>query len=359
MTADLFSPTTLGPITLSNRIVMAPLTRSRAGKGDVPGPINAEYYAQRASAGLIISEATQISQQGKGYAFTPGIYSDEQIAGWKLVTDAVHKNDGHIFAQLWHVGRISHPDLQKDHQLPVAPSAVTPQGQAYTETGFKPMVTPRALALNEIPAIIEQYHHAASCAKQAGFDGIEIHGANGYLLDQFMRDKTNQRTDEYGGSIENRVKLTLEVIRSVCTVWDPQRVGIRLSPVSPANDIADSDPMKLFSYLITQLNQFNIAYIHCIEGATIGPREIPKDFSFKKLRELFKGKYIANNGYDLSLALQALKDNLADLICFGRPFIANPDLVKRLQIGAALAEAPKETWYGGDARGYIDWPFLK
>lgn len=359
MTADLFQPATLGSLTLTNRIIMAPLTRSRASKGDVPTAMNAEYYAQRASAGLIISEATQITQQGKGYAFTPGIYSDAQIAGWKLVTEAVHKNGGRIFAQLWHVGRISHPDLQPDHQLPVAPSAIQPNGQAFTETGFKPMLTPRALALNEIPDIIEQYRHAAKCAKEAGFDGIEIHAANGYLLDQFMRDKTNHRTDTYGGSIENRVRLTLEVIQAVCTVWDSQRVGIRISPVSPANDISDSNPMKLFSYLVTQLNQYNIAYIHCIEGSTIGPRDIPNDFSFKTLRELFKGKYIGNNGYDLSLALEARKNNLADFICFGRAFIGNPDLVKRLQIGAPLTDAPKESWYGGGAHGYIDWPFLE
>ncbi|MFZ2314406.1 MAG: alkene reductase [Gammaproteobacteria bacterium] len=360
MSSDLFQPVTLGPLTLTNRITMAPLTRSRAGKGDTPRALNAEYYAQRATAGLIISEATQISQQGKGYAFTPGIYSEEQVAGWQLVTKAVHEKGGHIFAQLWHVGRISHPDLQIDGQLPVAPSAIKPAGQAFTETGFKPMVTPRALELSEIPGIIEQYVHAAKCAKKAGFDGIEIHAANGYLLDQFLRDKTNHRNDQYGGSITNRIRLTLEVIKAVTEVWDSQRVGIRLAPVSPANDIADSAPMELFSYLIDQLNHFHLAYIHCIEGVTIGPRDIPKNFNFKTLRELFNGKYIANNGYDLALALEARRENLADLICFGRPFIANPDLVKRLETGAPLApEASKDTWYGGDAHGYTDWPFLQ
>ena len=357
--SDLFQPVKLGPLMLSNRIVMAPLTRSRALKGDIPGPLSAEYYTQRATAGLIISEATQISQQGKGYAFTPGIYTDEQVAGWKHTTATVHAKKGHMFAQLWHVGRISHPDLQVNGQLPVAPSAIRPEGQAFTETGFKPFVTPRALETAEIPGIIAQYVHAATCAKRAGFDGIEIHAANGYLLDQFIRDKTNKRTDRYGGSVENRARLTLEVIEAVTTVWPGERVGIRLAPVSPANDIVDSDPMGTFSYVVEQLNRFNLAYIHCIEGATIGPRTIPADFSFAKLRALFKGLYMANNGYDLQLALQARRENLADLICFGRPFIANPDLVKRFYIGAALNEAPKETWYGNGAHGYIDWPTLE
>lgn len=356
--SDLFQETKLGPLTLPNRIIMAPLTRSRAGKNDVPGPLNALYYAQRATAGLMISEATQISQQGKGYAFTPGIYTDEQTAGWKLVTDAVHAKNGRLFAQLWHVGRISHPDLQLNGQLPVAPSAIKPEGQAFTETGFKPFVTPRALELEEIPGIIEQYAHAAGCAKQAGFDGIEIHAANGYLLDQFLRDKTNQRNDIYGGSLENRARLLLEVVDAVKKVWDSNRIGIRLAPVSHANDISDSQPMKTFSYVVEKLNHTGIAYIHCIEGETIGPRNIPADFDFSALRKLFKGLYMANNGYDLELALKARRENLADLICFGRLFIANPDLVHRLQTGAKLALAPKETWYGGDAKGYTDWPTL-
>jgi N-ethylmaleimide reductase len=335
---------------------MAPLTRSRAGKGDVQGEMNAEYYSQRATAGLIISEATQISQQGKGYAFTPGIYTEEQVKGWALSTAAVHAKRGLMFAQLWHVGRISHPDLQVDNQLPVAPSAIRPEGKAFTETGFKDFVTPRALELNEIPGIIEQYVHAAKCAKAANFDGIEIHAANGYLLDQFLRDKTNKRTDNYGGAIENRARLLLEVVAAVATVWSPDRIGIRLSPVSHANDIDDSHPMATFSYVVTQLNQFNMAYIHCVEGETIGPRIIPADFSFVKLRELFHGCYIANNGYDLEMALAARASNHADFICFGRPFIANPDLVARLMSGAKLTEAPKETWYGNGAHGYTDWP---
>jgi len=357
--ADLFTSAQLGALKLANRIVMAPLTRSRAGKGDAQGAINAEYYAQRATAGLIISEATQISQQGKGYAFTPGIYTEEQVAGWALSTEAVHNKGGFIFAQLWHVGRISHPDLQADHQLPVAPSAICPAGKAFTETGFKDFVTPRALETSEIPGIVQQYIHAANCAKKAKFDGIEIHAANGYLLDQFLRDKTNQRTDNYGGALENRARLLLEVVAELTKVWSPDRIGIRLSPVSHANDIADSNPMETFSYVINQLNHFNIAYIHCIEGETIGPRNIPADFSFEKLRKLFNGNYIANNGYDIDLALKARNENIADFICFGRPFIANPDLVARLKSGAKLAEAPKETWYGNGAHGYTDWPVAK
>ena len=357
-TSDLFQPVTMGSLELSNRIVMAPLTRSRALKGDITGPLQAEYYAQRATAGLIISEATQISQQGKGYAFTPGIYNDEQVAGWKLTTDAVHAKGGLIFCQLWHVGRISHPDLQAQGALPVAPSAIKPEGLAFTETGFKPFVTPRALETAEIPGIIAQYVHAAECAKRAGFDGVEIHAANGYLLDQFIRDKTNKRTDNYGGSLENRSRLVLEVVDAVTKVWPADRVGIRFAPVSPANDISDSHPMQTFSYIVKALNRFSLAYIHCVEGETIGPRNIPTDFSFMNLRELFNGLYIANNAYNLQMALQARLDNTADLICFGRPFIGNPDLIRRLYIGADLIEAPRETWYGGGARGYTDWPVV-
>lgn len=356
--SDLFKPVRLGSLSLANRIIMAPLTRSRAGAGDVQGMMNAEYYRQRASAGLIISEATQISQQGKGYAFTPGIYSADQTAGWKLCTDAVHRKNGRIFAQLWHVGRISHPDLQKDGQLPVAPSAIKPQGKAFTATGFKDFVCPRALELNEIPGIVAQYVHAAHCAKKAGFDGIEIHAANGYLLAQFLCDKTNKRTDNYGGIIQNRARLLLEVLEAVIDIWPAERVAVRLSPVSHANDIDDSNPMATYSYVVKQLNQLKLAYLHCVEGETMGPRIIPDGFSFAALRGLYEGMYMANNGYDLAMALKAREDLTADLLCFGRPFIANPDLVHRLQSGAELAVAPKETWYGGGAQGYTDWPCL-
>jgi N-ethylmaleimide reductase len=356
---DLFSPVRLGGLTLANRIVMAPLTRSRAGAGDVPGPLNAAYYAQRATAGLIVSEATQISQQGKGYAYTPGIYTDAQVAGWALVTDAVHRAGGRIFAQLWHVGRISHPDLQLDGQLPVSASAIRPEGMAFTEQGFKPHVTPRALETAEIPGIVRDYRHAAACAKRAGFDGVEVHAANGYLLEQFIRDSTNKRHDEYGGSVENRIRLTLQVTEAVVDVWGSASVGIRLSPVSPNIGIPqDSDPTTTYGTLVARLNAMKLVYLHCIEGETIGPRNIPDHFSFAELRRSFDGLYMANNGYDRALAIKARAEDTADLICFGRAFIANPDLVARLRTGAPLAEAPKETWYGGGAHGYTDYPTL-
>ena len=262
-TTDLFQPVDLGPLRLANRIVMAPLTRSRAGKGDVPDAMNATYYAQRASAGLIVTEATQISPQGKGYAYTPGIYSKEQVAGWRTVTDAVHAKDGHIVCQLWHVGRISHPELQQGGQLPVAPSAVQPEGQAFTEGGFKPHVTPRALETDEIAGIVRDYAHAADCAKRAGFDGVEIHAANAYLLDQFIRDSTNKRDDRYGGSVANRIRIVLEVAEAVTGVWGGDRVGIRLSPLTPqvGNTPLDSDPAGTYSTLIQELNRFGLGRV--------------------------------------------------------------------------------------------------
>ena len=357
-TSDLFQPVKFGPYTLHNRIAMAPLTRSRAQKDDIPSLLAPEYYEQRSTAGLIIAEATQISPQGKGYAFTPGIYNDAQVEGWKLVTSAVHKADGRIFLQLWHVGRISHPDLQPNGVLPVAPSAIKPEGKAFTEGGFVPFVTLRALDLEEIPGIIEQYRVAAQYALDAGFDGVEIHGANGYLIDQFLRDSTNHRTDAYGGSLENRTRLLLEVTAAVVAVWGADRVGLRLSPVSPANDIADSDPQTLFTYVVDQINQFGLLYLHIVEGATGGPREVENGFDLQILRRLFKGIYIANNGYDRKLAVKARDENLADIIAFGRPFISNPDLVERLQSGTPLNALDPATLYGGGAKGYTDYPSL-
>ncbi|RAM65063.1 NADH:flavin oxidoreductase [Herbaspirillum rubrisubalbicans] len=359
LASDLFKPVQLGAVPLQNRIVMAPLTRSRALAGDVPTDLAAEYYAQRAGAGLIIAEATQISPQGKGYARTPGIYNQAQVAGWKKITDAVHAKGGRIFLQLWHVGRISHPDLQPGHALPVAPSAIRPEGNAFTESGFKPFVEPRALEIAELPGIVEQYKTAAQLSMQAGFDGVEIHAANGYLLDQFLRDKSNQRTDAYGGSIENRARLLLEVVEAVTSVIPSERVGIRLSPISPANDIADSNPEALFSYVVQQLNRYQLVYLHVVEGATGGPREVEGGFDLQVLRELFTGLYIANNGYDLEMAVQARARNLADLVAFGRPWIANPDLVQRFQAGAALAQINQATLYGGGAEGYTDYPPLQ
>jgi N-ethylmaleimide reductase len=356
---DLFDPVQLGPYTLANRIVMAPLTRSRATDDGVPGELQATYYAQRASAGLIVSEATNISAQGKGYIRTPGIWTKEQVEGWKLTTKAVHDKGGRIFLQLWHVGRVSHPDLQPGGALPVAPSAVPAENQqAYTYEGFKPMVTPRALETDEIPGIVADYAHAAECAKEAGFDGVEIHSANGYLLQQFLSDKTNKRTDRYGGSIENRTRIVVEVVVAVTKVWGGDRVGIRLSPLTKFADIGDSNPQPVYLSLIEQLNPLGLAYIHVIEGDTGGERHPAGGFDLQKLRRAFNGLYIANNNYTLELALEARAKNFADLICFGRPFISNPDLVERLRRGAQLSAADPNTFYAGEEKGYIDYPAM-
>jgi N-ethylmaleimide reductase len=356
--SDLFVPFQFGPYKLSNRIVMAPLTRSRAQAGDLPSLLAAQYYRQRSTAGLIITEATQISAQGKGYAFTPGIYNNAQVEGWKSVTAAVHQDGGRIFLQLWHVGRISHPSLQPSHALPVAPSAIKPEGKAFTEGGFLPFVTPRALETSEIAGIVEQYHAASQYALDAGFDGVEIHAANGYLIDQFLRDSTNHRTDIYGGSLENRTRLLMEVTAAVVSVWPADRVGVRLSPISPANDISDSDPATLFSYVVEQLNKFNLLYLHVIEGATGGSRSVEDGFDLQLLRKLFNGVYIGNNGYDREMAIAAREHNLVDMVAFGRPFISNPDLVARLKLNATLNKLDVDTLYGGGAKGYIDYPFL-
>jgi len=353
---DLFSPVRLGPYELANRIVMAPLTRAR---GDVPQAITAEYYAQRASAGLLISEASPISPQGKGYAWTPGIHSAAQLDGWRKVTEAVHAKKGRIFMQLWHVGRISHPDLQPDGALPVAPSAICATAEAFTEQGRKPVVTPRALTLEELPGIIAQYRTAAKNALAAGFDGVEVHGANGYLLDQFLRDGANHREDAYGGSIANRARLMLEVVAAVVDVWGAERVGLRISPLSTANGLTDSNPLPVFQYLIEHLNGFGLAYLHVVEGITGGPREVQDGFDLDILRRAFKGLYMANNGYTLDLARQIRKAGKADLIAFGRAFIANPDLVERLRRNSVLNAPDVETFYGGGAKGYIDYPSLQ
>jgi N-ethylmaleimide reductase len=356
--ADLFQPVALGAIQLANRIAMAPLQRARAGSAGIPGPMNAEYYAQRASAGVIISEATWISFQGRACAYSPGICNTEQVEGWRRVTDAVHERGGKILCQLWHGGRISHPSLQLNGETPVAPSAIKPEGLDYTEHGFDSFVEPRALRQEEIPGILEQYRSATENAQRAGFDGVEIHAANGYLIDQFLKDKTNRRTDVYGGSIANRVRFMIEVVETVVKAWSPGRTGIRLSPIVKAGDIADSHPAALFLYAVNELNRFNLAYLHILEGVQIGEREVEGGFDWQKLRRAFHGLYMANNGYDLEMALKARRENLADLIAFGRPFISNPDLVRRLKSGAPLADWDVATFYGGDARGYIDYPSL-
>jgi N-ethylmaleimide reductase len=355
--ADLFAPVQLGPYRLANRIVMAPLTRARADADGVPGALMAEYYAQRASAGLIIAEATVVAPQGRGYAFTPGLHSPAQVAGWRGVTGAVHARGGRIFDQLWHVGRISHVKLQPGGAPPVAPSAIVAKASAFTDAGFEPCSMPRALETAEIPAIVADFRRAAGHALEAGFDGVEIHAANGYLIEQFLRDSTNRRSDAYGGERENRARFLLEVVEAVVAAVGGDRVGIRLSPLSPSNDAgADSDPEATYGYVIERLNDFGLAYLHLIEGVTQGPREVPGGFDLQRLRRAFRGVTVANNGYDLALARDALRHGRADLICFGRPFIANPDLVERLRKGAPLAIADRKTFYAGGAPGYTDYP---
>jgi N-ethylmaleimide reductase len=358
MTADLFSAVSLGSINLSNRVVMAPLTRNRAGEGGVPQAINVSYYEQRATAGLIVTEATPISSMAHGYPALPGIYTESQIAGWKKVTDAVHAKGGKIVIQLWHVGRISHPSLLPNNALPVAPSAVKPAGQAFTYQGLQDYVEPRALAIDELPKIVQDYVHATKCATTAGFDGVEIHAANGYLLDQFLRDGSNQRTDAYGGSVENRARLLLEVTEAVVGVIGADKVGVRLSPVNPFNDMKDSHPEAIFNYVAMALNPFNLAYLHVVEGGIHGGGEA-EPFDFSAYRKLFKGKYMANLSYDKARGNAAIASGHADCIAYGVPFIANPDLVARFKVDAPLNEANSDTFYGGSAEGYIDYPFLE
>ncbi|MBC3385432.1 alkene reductase [Pseudomonas sp. SWRI179] len=354
---NLFTPYTLGNLTLSNRVVLAPLTRNRAGQGFVPSEFAATYYSQRASAGLLISEASQISRQGQGYQDTPGIYTPAQIDGWRKVTEAVHAEGGRIFLQLWHVGRVSHVDLQENGAAPVAPSALRPATKVFVNNRFEDVCEPRALDIDELPGIVNDFRQAAANAIAAGFDGVEIHGANGYLLDQFLKDGANVRTDAYGGSIENRARLLLEVTAAVVGAIGAERTGLRLSPVSPANGVSSSAPQAQFDYLVDQLNALDIVYLHVVEGATGGPRDVAP-FDFGSLRQRFKNTYIANNGYDLDLATARLVEDQADLIAFGRPFIGNPDLVERLKTGSPLSAFNPATLYGGGAAGYIDYPTL-
>ncbi|HTW84227.1 MAG TPA: alkene reductase [Candidatus Sulfotelmatobacter sp.] len=356
----LFTPFTLGRLRLRNRVVMAPLTRNRATPGtDAPHALNAEYYRQRASAGLIIAEATQISPYGKGYAFTPGIYSPEQVAGWKLVTGAVHAAGGAIYLQLWHVGRFSHPALQPGGLLPVAPSAIAPENQrTFIETGeFVTVGTPRALELNELPGLVDDYADAARKAIEAGFDGVEIHAANGYLLDQFLKDGSNHRTDRYGGTVDNRMRLPLEIVEAVTASVGSDRTGIRISPVSPASGSFDSDPAAVYVPFVRELDRFDLAYVHVIEGHTQGPRDF-HGFDFAALRATFDGPWMVNNGYTRELAVETLAAGKADLVAFGRAFVANPDLVERLRIDAPLNEVDWDHTFGGDAHGYTDYPTL-
>jgi N-ethylmaleimide reductase len=364
---SLFEPIVVGALSLSNRIVMAPLTRNRS-PGAVPGPLAAEYYSQRAGAGLLITEATAISHQAQGYADVPGLYAPEQLQAWKQVTDAVHAAGAHIVTQLWHVGRVSHTELQPGGGAPVAPSAIT----ARTKTvlirdgvaSFVETSAPRALRLDELPGIVDDYRVAAKAAvKAAGFDGVELHAANGYLIDQFLKTGSNHRADAYGGSIENRARLLLEIAKAVVQAVGGGHVGIRLSPVTPANDASDDNPQPLFEHVLRELAGLGLAYVHVIEGATGGARVLPeRPFDYAAARGAYRsaggqGAWMVNNGYDLALAQRALEDG-ADLVAFGRPFIANPDLVQRLREGAALNVPDRSTFYGGGAQGYTDYPSL-
>ena len=366
----LFDPVQAGDLHLANRIAMAPLTRNRSPDA-IPKDITATYYAQRATAGLLITEATAISHQGQGYADVPGLYGTEQLDGWKRVTEAVHARGGKIVTQLWHVGRISHNDLQPEGGKPVAPSAITAKSKTYLvdrasgKGQFVPTSEPRALDASELPGIVHDYAAAArNAVETAGFDGVEIHGANGYLLDQFLKTGANQRTDDYGGSIENRARLLLEATRAAVDAIGGGKVGIRLSPVTPANDIVDADPQPLFDYVIRQLAPLGLAYIHVIEGATGGPREVEgRPFDYAALKAAYreaggKGAWMVNNAYDGALAGKAVASGDADIVAFGKPFISNPDLVERLRQNAPLNAWDQSTFYGGGEKGYTDYPTL-
>lgn len=356
----LFDPVQIGDIALANRIVMAPLTRNRAIAGNVPGPLTVEYYRQRASAGLIIAEASQISPMAQGYLDTPGIYSDEQIAGWRQVTDAVHAAGGKIALQLWHVGRVSHVSLLPEGAAPVSSTDKKADAMTFTAEGFIPVSTPRALRDDEIPGLIDDYRRAARNAIAAGFDGVEIHGANTYLLEQFLRDSVNDRSGPYGGSIANRARLLLEVVQAVAQEIGASRTGLRLSPMTTFTAPLDSDPQALYGYVVEQLAPLGLAFLHIIEGETGGPRTPEgKAFDYDALHRTYPGAWLVNNGYTRDLALQTIADGKADLIAFGRPFISNPDLVRRLRENAPLNELRADKLYGGGAEGYTDYPTLE
>lgn len=369
--SNLFDPITIGGISLENRVAMAPLTRNRSPKA-VPNNLNAVYYEQRASAGLIITEGTPVTQQGQGYADVPGLYLPQAIEGWKKVTDAVHKAGGKIVTQIWHVGRVSHTSLQPNDGAPVAPSAIAAGGKTYIITpdgagAFVETSAPRALEHSEIAGIVDDFAKGARAANDAGFDGVEIHAANGYLIDQFLKTGANQRTDEYGGSIENRARFLLEVVDAVIAEIGGGRTGIRLSPVTPANNIADEDPQPLFDYVVKELGKRDLAFIHVIEGATGGDRNFTqggKPFDYQELKASYraaggKAAWMVNNGYDGESAAKAVESGYADIVSFGKAFIANPDLVERLKTGAALNAPEVATFYGGGAKGYTDYPNLE
>jgi len=352
---DLFTPITIGAYELPNRIVMAPMTRNRAGDGNVVHELQQEYYRQRASAGLIITEATQVSPQGVGYPATPGIHSAEQTRSWKMVTDAVHEDGGRIFLQLWHVGRISHPSMQVDGQLPVAPSAIRPEGEAFTYQGLQAFVTPRGLDKDELPGLVQDYVRAAHNALEAGFDGVEVHAANGYLLDEFIRDGSNHREDEYGGSIENRSRLLSEVVSAVCDAIGNDKVGVRLSPENSFNSMQDSDAQNTFNYVVAMLSGFKLAYLHLLEGDMMTQQ---RSLDYQQFKQRFDGPYMANCGYDYEKAQAVIQNGAADFVSFGSLFIGNPDLPARFKAGVELAVADQATFYGGDEKGYTDYPTM-
>ncbi len=360
--SSLFDPLQVGDIALANRVVMAPLTRSRS-PGQVPTALAAEYYRQRASAGLIISEASQICATGQGYLDTPGIYTAEQVAAWRRVTDAVHAEGGRIAIQLWHVGRVSHTSLLPAGEVPVSSTTRAAMGKTFTRDGFLATSTPRLLGRDEIPGVIESYRHAARCAMDAGFDGVEVHGANGYLLDQFLRDSINERADDYGGSVAQRARLMIEVMQAVAAEIGGGRTGLRLSPITGSNDAGqDSDPAALHRHLVRALAPLKLAFLHLIEGQTGGARELSAlgvaPFDYAALRREFSGAWMVNNGYDRLMAMDAVASGAADLVAFGKPFIANPDLPRRLREGAALNALNMARLYGGGADGYTDYPAL-
>lgn len=356
-TNPLFSPFQLGPLTLPNRFVMAPLTRGRANPDRVPNDLMVEYYTQRAAAGLIITEATAVSPQGYGWLGAPAIYNEAQAAGWRKVTDAVHAAGGRIFLQLWHMGRVSHPDFLNG-ELPVGPSAIAAQGDIHTPMGKKLYVAPRALETAEVAGIVQDYAHGTRLARQAGFDGVEIHGANGYLIDQFLRDGSNHRTDQYGGSIENRVRLLTEVTAAVVREWSADRVGVRLSPLGQFNDMQDSTPVQTFTRAAQESNRLGLAYLHVLEGLPGHWSHVAGEQVTPHLRRAFHGPLMANAGYDAQAAERAINAGETDLVAFGVPFLANPDFIERVQRGASLNPPDMATFYTPGVKGYTDYAAL-
>jgi N-ethylmaleimide reductase len=353
MPADLFAQYRLAELSLANRMVMAPMTRNRADQDGVVPPSMVTYYAQRASAGLIVTESTPVAAEAVGYPSTPGIWTEQQAASWHTLTDAVHAAGGKVFVQLQHCGRISHPSLLPEGVAPVAPSPLRPTGEAVTYAGMQEFVTPRALEAREISGVVSQFHHAAEMARRAGFDGVEVHAGNGYLVDQFLRDGTNHRTDAYGGNVQNRMRLLHEILDAVCAVWPAAQVGVRVTPENQFNAMSDSDPQAHFGYVVEQLGRRRLAYLHVLEG-DMATKTTTLDY--RTLRWKFGAPYLANNGYDLGRAQTAIRHGVVDLVAFGVPFLANPDLVRRYREGLPLNAADPATFYAGGEAGYTDYP---